>query len=298
MLTLFSIPKPFVGHIGVIQRNALSSWVRLCPGVQVVLLGNEEGIAAAAREAGAEHIPEVDRTEYGTPVVSSAFAKAAVVARNGLLCYVNGDIMLTDELTRAAASVSKRNFLMVGRRWNVEITEPWDFSNPEWREKLLTYAHQRGTLYRKDAIDYFVFPRDSRLTDLPPFAIGRPRWDNYFLFRCRQLGYTLIDATCVVTAVHQNHDYAHIPEGHWTYSPEAEANIKLLGDEARRFDMVDATHKLTRAGLRRTVGPEYSRRRRSTYVVLHPRQKLLVKAVVSLKAGLRRIGVLSPAEDL
>jgi hypothetical protein len=271
--------------------------MRLGAGVQVILLGNENGIAAAAREAGAEHIPEVDRTEYGTPLVSSAFFRAAQAARNRLLCYVNGDIMLTDALTRAAASIGKRNFLMVGRRWNVDIATPWNFADSDWRQKLVAYAHKRGTLFRDDAIDYFVFPRDSRLVDLPPFAIGRPRWDNYFLFRCRQLGYPLIDATAMVTAVHQNHDYAHVPGGtgppHLSSSPEADANIKLLGDEARRFDILDATLELNESGLRRKAGPEYSRRQRSRYVVLHPRQRLLVKAYISIKAGLRRIGVLS-----
>jgi hypothetical protein len=37
MLTVFSIPKSLLGHIGVIQRNALGSWVRLREGVQVIL---------------------------------------------------------------------------------------------------------------------------------------------------------------------------------------------------------------------------------------------------------------------
>ena len=31
MLTIFTIPKPFVGHIGVIQRNAIISWLNLSP---------------------------------------------------------------------------------------------------------------------------------------------------------------------------------------------------------------------------------------------------------------------------
>jgi hypothetical protein len=302
MLTVFSIPKPFVGHIGVIQRNALGSWVRQGDDVQVILLGDEAGIPEAAQEFGVEHVPEVERTKYGTPLVSSAFAAAARAARHRLLCYVNGDIMFTDELIRAAASVRRRRFLMVGRRWNVDIEEPWDFSDPQWREKLLKFTGEHGMLYQPDAIDYFVFPRDSKLIDLPPFAIGRPRWDNYFLFRCRQLGYPLIDATSVITAVHQNHDYAHVPEGtgppHLSYSPEAEANIKLLGDEGRRFDMMDATHKLTHSGLVKAAGPEYSQRYRSRYIVLHPRQKMLVKAIVSIKAALRRIGVLSRADSL
>jgi hypothetical protein len=310
MLTVFSIPKPFAGHIGVIQRNALGSWIRLGEGVQVILLGNDAGVAEAAREAGAEHVPDIDRTEYGTPLVNSAFSMAARMARNPLLCYVNGDIMFTDELTRAAASIRKRNFLMVGRRWNVDITEPWDFSDPQWRKKLVTFARDREMLYRDDAIDYFidyfVFSRDSKLTNLPPFAIGRPRWDNYFLFRCRQLGYPLIDATAVVTAVHQNHDYAHVPlgdgqaphvpkltgVGHLSYGPEAAANIKLLGDESRTFTLMDATHKLTESGLKKTTDLEYSRRRRSVYLVLHPRQKVFVNAVVAVKAILRRIGLL------
>jgi hypothetical protein len=300
MLSLFSIPKPFVGHIGVIQRNALESWMRLGPDVQVILLGDEEGIAHAAREVGAEHIPSLQRTEYGTPLVNSAFSAAARAARHRLLCYVNGDIMFTDELTRAAASIRKRKFLMVGRRWNVDIGEPWNFFDPEWREKLIKLARGSGTVVDDCWIDYFVFPRDSELTKLPSFAVGRPRWDNYFLFRCRQLGYPLIDATAAVTAVHQNHDYAHVPGGtgppHLFFGPEAEANIKLLGDERRVFGMLDATHKLTTAGLQKVTGPEYSQRWRSTYVVVHPRRKVFVKAFISAKALLRRIGILPPAQ--
>jgi hypothetical protein len=295
MLTVFSIPKPFLGHIGVIQRNALGSWMRLGEGVQVILYGSDEGVAKAAREAGAEHVPHIERTEYGTPLVNSAFSTTARISQNPLLCYVNSDIMLTDELTRAATSIHKRNFLMIGRRWNVDIIEPWDFSDPEWRKKLLDFTRDRGVLFRDDAIDYFVFPRDSKLTGLPPFAVGRPVWDNYLLFRCRQLGYPLIDATGIVTAVHQNHDYAHVPNGtgHLWHGPEAAENLKLLGDESRRFRMMDATHKLTGFGLKRTTGPEYSRRRRSTYLALHPRRKVFVKAVVGIKAVLRRLGLLS-----
>jgi hypothetical protein len=297
MLTLFSIPKPFVGHVGVIQRNALASWTRLGEDVQVILLGDEAGIAEAAREFGAEHVPDIERTKYGTPLVNSAFGAAGRSARHQLLCYVNGDIMFTDELTRAAGATRKRDFLMVGRRWNVDITDPWDFSDAQWGKKLLTFTHGTGSLYRHDAIDYFVFPRNSKLIDLPPFAVGRPRWDNYFLFRCRELGYPLIDATGVVTAVHQNHDYTHVPEGtgppHLSFSPEGDANMKLLGDERRRFDILDATHKLTKSGLRRTTGPEYWRRYRSRYPVLHPRQEVLVNTVKGIRNMFRRIGLFS-----
>jgi hypothetical protein len=61
MITFFSTPKPFRGHIGVIQRNAIHSWRLVHPGAEVILFGNEEGAAEAAREIGALHKPEVHR---------------------------------------------------------------------------------------------------------------------------------------------------------------------------------------------------------------------------------------------
>ena len=50
MITVFSIPKPFTGDIALIQRNAVRSWSALGPDVQVVLVGDESGIADAAHE--------------------------------------------------------------------------------------------------------------------------------------------------------------------------------------------------------------------------------------------------------
>jgi hypothetical protein len=45
MLTFFTTAKPFVGHSGIIQRNALRSWKLLDPDVEVILFGDEEGAA-------------------------------------------------------------------------------------------------------------------------------------------------------------------------------------------------------------------------------------------------------------
>jgi len=51
MITFFTTPKPFRGHIGVIQRNAIHSWKLVHPEAEVILFGNEEGAAEVAREA-------------------------------------------------------------------------------------------------------------------------------------------------------------------------------------------------------------------------------------------------------
>src|SRR6185503_19261185 len=79
MLTLFAIPKAFRGHTGIIQRNAIGSWARLGGGSRVILFGDEEGTAAVPRELHLEHVPEVERNEFGTPLVSALFRAAREV---------------------------------------------------------------------------------------------------------------------------------------------------------------------------------------------------------------------------
>src|SRR5882762_1059941 len=61
MITIFTTAKPFTGHSGVIQRNALKSWKELHADAEVILFGDEEGAAEAAREAGARHVASVKR---------------------------------------------------------------------------------------------------------------------------------------------------------------------------------------------------------------------------------------------
>ena len=88
LLTLFTIPKPFRGHIGVIQRNAIASWTRLGEGIDVVLCGSEEGTAEVAKEFGLKHVRALSINHYGTPYVDSAFN---AVRRSTWLRYCQRD---------------------------------------------------------------------------------------------------------------------------------------------------------------------------------------------------------------
>jgi hypothetical protein len=61
-LTIFTAPKPFTNpHIAVIQRNAIQSWLHLGTEVDVILVGEEEGLAQAAQEFGVPLLKEVRR---------------------------------------------------------------------------------------------------------------------------------------------------------------------------------------------------------------------------------------------
>jgi hypothetical protein len=247
MLTIFAIPKAFRGHIAVIQRNAIYSWKLLNPACEIILFGDDEGTAEIAAELGVRHIPDVARNEYGTPLVSDIFEQAQRCGAHDLLCYVNADIILMSDFLRGVEQVAhrKRPFLMIGQRWDVNIDEQLDFG-PRWEERLRAYLAEHGQSHAYTGIDYFVFRR-GLWKEIPPFAIGRTVWDNWLLYGARQAKAFLIDATLVITAVHQNHNISTI---HWE-GPEAKRNLELAGGSENIFTLQDATHLLTQQGLKR-----------------------------------------------
>ncbi len=98
---------------------------------------------------------------------------------------------------------------MAGRRWNVELRERLDF-DVGWEYFVRRLIDDNGVRAAPIWIDYFVFSHDSPLLDLPPFAVGRPRWDNWLIFRARSPGIPVVDATPCVDAVHRNHDLERV----------------------------------------------------------------------------------------
>ena len=252
MLTLFSAPKPFDGHVGLIQRNALASWSALAPEAEVLLLGDEAGLAEAAAEWGAEHLEGVARNESGTPLVSSIFWLAQRRARHELMCYVNADILLLEDFLPSVKRVGQEldRFLMVGRRWDLQVEEPLSF-DPAGRERLRRQLSTAGRRHPPAGSDYFVFRR-GEFADMPEFALGRAGWDNWMIYAARAARLAVVDATDSVTIIHQTHDYGHLPGGQPHYRlPESEANLRLAGGQEMIFTLKDATWRLEPSGLRR-----------------------------------------------
>jgi hypothetical protein len=247
VLTIFSVPKAFQGPIGEIPRRALSSWKALGDDVQVLLLGDEEGVVEAARAAGATHLPDVARTDRGTPRLDSALAAAEQAACHPLRCFVNADVILFDDLPTAAQLVSAHadRFLIVGQ--TVDLDRPRD------RDDAAARGRRRGPA----ALDYFVFPA-GLYRHVPPFAIGRACFDNWLVWRARQDA-IVVDATADVVAVHQSHDYAHVGGGKTEayYGDEAARNLELAGGKGRLYTLHDASHVLRDRRLHRNPGAPF-----------------------------------------
>ena len=258
-LTLFSAPKPFTDpHIATIQRNAIKSWT-LLPDVDVILLGEEEGLAEAAKELGVKHIPNVARSESGTPLISSMFQLARENSDSDLLCIINADMILMSDFVEVAkqASALKDAFVLLSQRWDLDVTEPVDFG-ADWEDRLRSTVHSQGQLHRPAGSDFFLFPQFC-YTDVPDFTIGRAGWDNWMIYKARQEKWPVIDCTSSVMIIHQNHDYRHLPSGtHYTH-PETDENIRLAGGPAAvRYTTLDATHRLKDGKLTRPI-PSWGR---------------------------------------
>src|SRR5574337_939266 len=176
MLTLFSTPKPFHGHVGVIQRNAIRCWKQLHPRVEIILFGDEEGAAETARGLGIRHEPRVERNEHGTKYLRSIFDRAEELAAYDLLCYVNCDVLLMSDFLRAIERVrnSYSEFLLAGQRWDTDITQPLDFEQADWEASVRALARLANRQRPPQWIDYFAFTRGLYLNKVPPFVVGRP----------------------------------------------------------------------------------------------------------------------------
>jgi hypothetical protein len=254
MLTFFTTAKPFHGHSGIIQRNALKSWTLLHPEVEIILFGDDEGAAEVCAEFDLHHEPHIERNEHGTKRLDYIFDRAQEIARHDILCYVNCDIILMADFCTAITTVKAVHlkFLMVGRRWDTNITEPVNFSAGDWQSdvirKALVANHQQTEWY----IDYFAFSRCLYFKKIPPLVIGRVCWDNWLIWRATALGVPVVDASAVVLAVHQNHDYGYHPQGKlgvWN-DEQAQRNFQLGGGQDHVRNILDATEVLRLDGLR------------------------------------------------
>jgi len=147
-------------------------------------------------------------------------------------------------------AAAHEQFLMVGRRWDTEITRPRDFASPDWQARIRNLALQTGKHRTAEWIDYFVFSR-GLFAEVPPLAVGRAFWDHWAVWKALDLKKPVVDASSAIVAVHQNHDYGHHPQGKhgvW-YGEEAGANYKLAGGWTHLRTIADATERLGTHGL-------------------------------------------------
>lgn len=246
LVTILTAPKPFTDpHINIIQTNALRSWVQLGDMVDILVLGEDAGIKEAAQSLDVSYFPDVVCNEKGTPLISSMLENGRELSQSPFLAIVNTDVILFPDFVQAIINVAhlKKDFLIIGQRWDMEIQDELGKKSSDF-DQLRKRVPIEAKLHPPTGSDYFIFPRTSYLS-IPDLAIGRAGWDNWFIFKSRWEGWPVIDATKDVMAVHQSHDYAHLPGGQPHYRlPETRKNVLMGGGEHTIFSLFDAQYDL------------------------------------------------------
>jgi hypothetical protein len=290
MITIFSIPKAFNGHIDIIQRNAIRSWINLGHECEIVLCGNDDGTEEVAKEFKVKCIADIERNKFGTPLLSSAFEKVKKHASNDYICYVNSDIIFLSDFILSIKRIQRNKILVIGNRWNIDIKEEINFENSDWEKMLRKLVQEIGSVQPPIGADYFVFNKDEELMSIPHFAVGRPGWDNWFIYNARRRKYKVIDASKVIMAIHQNHDYLHLKENQhrikgqtfWDGWDGKEKNIysDLIGKgDDKCFRIIDATHILTESELKRAIDYKHLRRGFDTVEVFYPKLGQIINLI-------------------
>jgi len=243
VISFFTIPKSFDGPAALAQSNAIRSW-RSLPGCETILIGDDPGVADFAATVGAMHISDVQTSEAGVPLLSSAFTLTRQSAMHDILAFVNTDIILTTEIIDAARAVSRwrKRFLITGRRINIDLNEALDFA-PGWDRALRMRAWECSDLH--PGHDYFIFPRHLWLT-FPPFAAGHEFWSAWLTYSARTRKAAVIDATQTIPAFHQ----VHASNPGRSHSEDWKRNKALMGGPQNSFLPSEATHALTTTGIR------------------------------------------------
>lgn len=279
-VTIFATPKRFTGQFDRIQRNAIESWVALEPAVEVILIGDDDGTADMCRQHGLRHVAEVATTATGIPLLSSLWSIGQEHARSPIACFVNADIILTDDFLAAVRRVSSEmtDFLMIGQRWDLELTQRLRELKSPWESAVRADVARRGTLNSPLWVDYFAFPV-GQYPDLLPCVIGRPGYDHWIVWETLQRGIPVVDTTDAVLAVHQHHDYSHGGGKRAVYNgADAEYNYGLIGGRAHLRHIGHATRRLTADGrIVRARGMKY------TTSALHSRFGGVIGATASVR---------------
>ncbi len=226
MITYFTTAKDFRGRAAIQQTNAILSWKASVEHAEVVVFGDCLGADEARDRLGFVHIPDVERSDQGTPFIRDMFDRISRSASHAVCCYVNADILVTRRFARSLVAIHdslRTGYLVAGQRRDVDLEEEIRFG-PGWEAELEALCADAGRLHPPSGSDYFAFPKGQfRKEDIPGLLVGRAGWDLWMIANGRRRNLRVIDLSGEVLVVHQNHDFSHRKTAFTGYPDDEEA---------------------------------------------------------------------------
>lgn len=236
-LKIVSTCKPFVGEDAIRQRNAIRSWVNAAGADNVVLVGDEEGVAETCATFGIANFESVERLDGRLPSLRGVL-ECPLLDESATITYVNADIILPTDFVGEIEAIAKTftKFMIVGERWSIRLDR--EISDLELNNgSLAEFARREGHLPGPHWIDYFVFP-NRLLGDIPPLTVSGYLWDHWLVGRALENGASVIDATNRITAIHQEHRRPDVS----TAELRRSKNLMAIPKSTRLGTIANSTH--------------------------------------------------------
>ena len=195
MITIYSTFRSFEKkRYNKIQKDAFRSWMKLDPKPQIIIMGDDPGTKEVCENNGFLHIPQIETSKAGTPYVNSLIDTAEAHAENDIMLLVSGDIIIDQDTIDAARAVSASlpEFCVCARKQHVEIKK---VDNEKKIERIKWATWQAG--------DYWLHSKGI-FSGMPSFLIGRHLVERWMYRLCCNKN-ALVDASDIVTVLHQNH---------------------------------------------------------------------------------------------
>jgi hypothetical protein len=202
----------------------------------VVIFGNESGSISLCEETNVIHQPFCKSGSHGTVLLGSMFRQVEqLYPLMDVYGFVNADIVFANALHAVLDIVRiqlQTSFLLIGAHRTLNITTRMNFTDDEianWSDTLIHLLRESNVPFdRVDAVDYFIWTNGFfNSTRIPDFHVGRPVYDNWLVNMAIHSGKPVVDVSNVLPALHQAHDYSHLPTGAYRDTDEHTENIQL-----------------------------------------------------------------------
>lgn len=193
-LSISIISLPFKISYFSAGMIAMKSWLTQFPNAELILLGPND--TYYVKDYLHDEYPDVrfilstiELGEANKPLVTSWFQKGYELATGKYLMYINADIYLHRGFNKSFYHMVKTlqknksiSSFMLGTD-RISARKKKDFDENTTMSNIEEYLNFKGRWYISGC-DVFIMPRKHLpfdFTTFPPFEVGLPRWDNFFM---------------------------------------------------------------------------------------------------------------------
>ena len=137
-------------------------------------------------------------------------------------------------LTVAQDPVVGDSFLAIGRRTDVVVPQPLDWSQADTLPQRFAALRRNGKPAPIVCKEYFAFRR-ADFQNIPDFAVGRGNWDNWMVASAKRRNIPVVNLSESAAVFHQEHSYQHLPPNSASKQPPSKDRLHcyVTGEEAK-----------------------------------------------------------------